>query len=107
MPTSRRGSRRGLAIAPINARYFAESLAHSLIGIDPEAQRPGADERHEIALPLPGRRLAQRRDQFIVGLRARRRTGTVLQRACDKDHGIARHRKLALAALAPEFEGGF
>mgnify|MGYP003693831419 CR=1 FL=1 len=27
----------------------------------PEAQRLGADERHEIALPLPGRRFAQRR----------------------------------------------
>src|SRR5882672_11396662 len=81
--------------------------AYTLIGVDPKPQHLCAGERHEIALPLPCRRLAQRRHQFIVGLRTRRRTGTLLQRARDEDHGIARHRKLTLAALAPEFEGGF
>src|SRR5206468_7793723 len=78
-----------------------------LIGIEPEAQRLGADEGNEIALPLPGRRIAQGGDQIIVGLRAIRRAGPVLHRAGDEDHGIARDRKLALAALAPEFEYDF
>ena len=48
--------------------------------------------------------LGQRRDQIIVGLRPGRRAVAVLHRAGDEDHGVARHRKLALAALAPEFE---
>src|SRR5438445_6235319 len=84
--------------APARARHFATASlpdsdggersirdpgscgAITLVRIDPEAQRLGADERYEIALPPPGRGLAQCGDQFIVGLRARRRTGTILQR---------------------------
>ena len=56
----------------------ARSRVDPSIGIEPKPQRPGSDERHEIALPLPGRGLAQRRDQFVVGLRPRRRTGAIL-----------------------------
>ena len=43
-------------------------------------------------------------DQIIIGLGLLGRTGTVLHRAGDKDHGIAGDRELALAALAPELE---
>src|SRR6202521_4142826 len=74
------------------------------VGIEVKAQRFRPDEGDVIALPLPGRSLAQCRDQVVVGLRPRRRAGAVLQRSGDKDHGVAGHRKLALAALAPEFE---
>ena len=44
--------------------------AGGLIRVDAKPQRLGADERDEIALPLPGRGFAQRDDQFIVGLGA-------------------------------------
>jgi hypothetical protein len=40
----------------------------------------------------------------VSSLRPRRRTGAILERSGDEDHSIARHRKLALAALAPQFE---
>ena len=75
-----------------------------LVGIDAKPQCLRAHERYQIVLPLPGAGFRQRRDQFVIGLRAIRRTGPVFHRAGDEDHGIARHRKLALAALAPEFE---
>src|SRR5215216_1338842 len=49
------------------SQCLAYLRARALIGVDTKPQRLGADERHEIALPLPCRRLAQRRDQFVVG----------------------------------------
>jgi hypothetical protein len=75
-----------------------------LVRVDLEPQRFRSHERDEIALPLPGRGCAQRRGQLIVGLRARRRTGAILQRTRDKNDGVAGYRKLALAALAPQLE---
>src|SRR5439155_4796471 len=80
------------------------SLEAALVRIDAKPQRLRTDERHEIALPLPGAGFRQRRNQLVIGLRPVRRTGPVFHRAGDEDHGVARHRKLALAALAPEFE---
>jgi hypothetical protein len=85
-------------------RHDSTRAIKESVGVDTEPERPGSDERNQIALPLPGGGLAQRRDQFIVGLRPRRRTSTVLQRAGDKDHRVARHRELAPAALAPQFQ---
>src|SRR4029077_20300627 len=40
-------------------------------------------------------------------LRALRRTAAIFHPAGDENHSIARHRKLALAAPAPEFEDRF
>jgi len=100
----RRNSRASAGM-PINRRGNRPfSIDLGLIGIESESQRSGSDERNEIVLPLPGRSLAQRRHQFIVGLCPRRRAGTILQRSGDKDHGIAGHRKLALTGLAPQVE---
>src|SRR4051812_30853834 len=76
----------------------------SLVRIDPEAQRLRACERYQVALPLPGCGFAQRRDQLIVGLRARRRTAAVLQGTCEKHHGIAGDGELPLAGLAPQLQ---
>jgi hypothetical protein len=69
-----------------------------------ESQRLRSDEGNEIALPLPGRGFAQGGDQFVVGLRPRRRAVMILKRPGDKNHGIASDRELALAALAPQFQ---
>ena len=63
---------------------------------------PTNDTKSPCRFHVPASR--QRRDQIVVGLRAIRRTGPVLHRAGDEDHGVARHRKLALAALAPELQ---
>src|SRR4051812_44280200 len=52
-----------------------------LICIEPETQRLGADERDEVALSLPGRRIRQRGDQVVVCLGAIQRTGPVLHGA--------------------------
>src|SRR5438876_6383807 len=93
MRTSRSGNRLKLV--------FATS-----IGVEAESQRPGADEGHEITLPLPGGGFAQGRDQFIVGLRPRRRAGAIFDGTRDEDHGIAGDRELALAALAPQLKHG-
>src|ERR1700692_1136419 len=79
----------------------------ALVGIDPESQRLGSDERNQIALPLPGRGLAQGCDQFIVSLRPGQRAVTILHRTGDEDNGITRDRKLTPAALAPQFERRF
>ena len=91
--------------ADISKSVSAPDLSrHASVRVEPEAQRLGADEGDEIALPPPGRGFAQRRDQIVVGLRRVRRTGAVLHLAGDKDDGVAGDRELALAALAPEFE---
>jgi hypothetical protein len=62
----------------------------ALVGIDSKSQRPGSDERHHVAPPLPGSGLTQRRDQFIVSLRPRRRAIAILQLTGYENHGIAR-----------------
>ena len=80
---------------------------HGLIRIDAKPQRFRADERDEIALPLPGGGIRQRRNQIVIGLRPVWRAAAVLHFAGDENHGIAGHRELALAALAPEFENDF
>ena len=114
MPTNRSGNSSRCCIAASSEwRRFARNA--SQLSPVPSTERSaqlvlsgsaafGSDEGDEIALPLPGGGLAQRRDQVVVGLRPRRRTGAILQRTGDKDHGVAGHRKLALAALAPQFE---
>src|SRR5262245_41241000 len=92
MPTSQCGSSFPL-------REFAR-----LVRVDPEAQLLRADQGDEVALTPPGRRIAQGRDQIVVGLRAILRTAPVLHRAGHEDDGVTGHRELALAALAPELE---
>src|SRR6202043_1784454 len=77
-----------------------------LVGIEKKPQRLGPEERDVIALPLPGRRFAQRREQFIVGLRPGLRTAAIFQRSGDEDDGIAGDRELAPAALAPQLNPG-
>src|ERR1700690_985090 len=88
----------------LRSRNLLSAVLKNSVGIEVEAQRFRPDEEDEVARPLPCRGLAQRCDQVVVGLRPRRRAGAVLERSGDKDHGIAGHRKLALAALAPQFE---
>src|SRR5262249_55734991 len=74
------------------------------VRVDPELQRPRSDEGDKIALPLPGGGLGERDHQIVIQLRAVGRASTVLHWTWNKDHAVARHRELALAALAPELE---
>src|SRR5262249_6058950 len=72
--------------------------------IDPEPQRLAADERHIVALAIPGGGFAERCDQFVIELRLVRWTAAILDLAGDEDHGVAGDRELPLAALAPELQ---
>ena len=80
-----------------NVRLAFSTREQPASGQKPPVQKIGK-------VPLPGGGFAQGRDQFIIELRLVRRTGAVIDRAGDKDHGIARDRKLSLAALAPELQ---
>src|SRR5260370_41045674 len=76
---------------PVRVMKARQNIGSKIsVGIDTESQRLGSDEGNEIALPLPGGRPPERRDQFIGSLRPCRRTSTVLQRTGDKNHGITR-----------------
>ena len=56
-------------------RIDCDAVTSASVRVDAKPQRLRADERHEIALPLPGARFRQRRDQLVIGLCAIRRTG--------------------------------
>src|ERR1700741_4193218 len=100
MPTSRCGNDFPLPLPGLAGR--GEEFA--LVRVDPEAQLLRAHQGDEVALAPPGRGIAERGDQIVVGLRAIRRAVSALHRAGDEDDGVAGHRELALAALAPELE---
>src|SRR5579871_3176303 len=71
------------------------------VGVDAEAQGFRSDKGHQIAAPPPGRDLAERCGNFVVGLRLCRRTVAALQLARNEDDGVSRDRKLTHTRLAP------